>query len=733
MFKTLFHFDLGGEIVNGQAHIGKLNNENVIAYVATGGKVNIYNINIDNNKKIQSLNFNKEITCIAFMNNENEENKEKKDNNGDVISSSSSSSLLLLGSSSQLIAFDLLAASEKFEKEVNEGVFCLCAGKFGGYGEIGLAGGVCSVLGVDAKGNDVFWTVLGGNAVCMELGDMSGDGVNELLVGTDDFSIRVYSGESVINEINENTKITIVRPLEKQFFFYALENGTVGLYKAEKRIWRRRENGKCVGIVVEDFNSDDLYETLAAWDNGKVLLFESNSGKILLSFFVPSEISNIFFYEFLPTEKKKSTLLALSPTGSVFGFSYDSKNVTNFAAAKFVSKDKSLTPEELDEYESLLKQKEKLLEDLESLAVKESNKTKINSGKDELVLGEKTEVNIDLQSNDEEKCADLIIECSKGAYIKMVVILSEQLYPGESYIKIPKTETNKTTIQIKISKDMQINLHIKVFLTPNFYLPDSQVFEFNKIIPKYCFYILLRDKEDYVGEIKEGIEFECSERNDRLILFLELNFNIPKKELEQFLTPTDDYKIRFRSLRTEKIVEISSQKINGKKIYSILTSEIVLCGNILQDLAEDFKIKDLNTKVSFLGLAEKYKSVFFETEEFDRKRGEYNINVSESVNKVKDLFVKSEDSRMMGNMNSFASYISQISAQNFFLLGEFFSRQKNFENLRECLRKINELIVAYSRLKVGKFKVESVNKCRECIKKRNYKLLLKIVSTGKDD
>ena len=76
----------------------------------------------------------------------------------------------------------------------------------------------------------------------MALGDFNKDDKNELFVGTDDFTIRIYKDEEPIHEINENTKIVILMPLEDLYFCYGLETGTVGLYKGSSRVWIKKEN-----------------------------------------------------------------------------------------------------------------------------------------------------------------------------------------------------------------------------------------------------------------------------------------------------------------------------------------------------------------------------------------------------------------------------------------------------------------------------------------------------------
>jgi hypothetical protein len=50
-----------------------------------------------------------------------------------------------------------------------------------------------------------------------------------------------------------------------------------------------------------------------------------------------------------------------------------------------------------------------------------------------------------------------------------VIIVSEQLYKGETYVEYPVDDTNKITVQIKNERDMNINLHLKVLVGRSFY------------------------------------------------------------------------------------------------------------------------------------------------------------------------------------------------------------------------------------------------------------------------
>ena len=606
-------------------------------------------------------------------------------------------------------------------------------GQYSSYPEpICICGGSYNIIGIDINGEDKFWTVLGGNAVCLKLNDINNDGANELIVGTDDYTIRFYQNEDNINEINENTKIIELEYIGNTVLAYALENGTIGCYKGNDRLWKKKEKGYVTSILVVDFNKDNFYEILCGWNTGKLQMLDTNQGRVLIETDLNKSIAKMFYDNILLGSSnniynKYNQLLVLTNNGEVYGFDYSLNE--RIIKNKFVAKDKKVLQKDLNKYESSLQEKTELIKKLEDLAIKESNKSKINSPKDEIVLPKETNVNIDLQSNNEFKCADLIIESSENTIIKMVIIQSEQIYKGETMVKYPNKETNKVIIQIKTKKDMNINLHIKALVGKSYFLDDYQVFEFNKIIPKYCFYILLRDDISYKNDVIQGINFRFNERIERLILWLETFFNIPKKELETYRPNENTYNIRFMSLRTDKILQISV-KYEKESILEISTEEMELCGNIFQDMCTYFNITDLDTNINYKKIVNKYSENINRISELDQTRNQYNINMTEIIQLIKDLFVKAEDNRLLDNIKDFKDYFRKINVKNLELLDEYEKRTKAYEQLISDLKVVNEIIQIFSNLKAGKFKNEVVNQCRNCIRKKNYNLLLKILSTG---
>ncbi len=631
------------------------------------------------------------------------------------------------------MCYDLNQNKTLFDRDIMEGVYCMVYGQYSSYPEpICICGGSYNIIGIDINGEDKFWTVLGGNAICLKLNDINNDGANELIVGTDDYTIRFYQNEDNINEINENTKIIEVEYIDNTVLAYALENGTIGCYKGNDRLWRKKEKGYVTSILVIDFNKDNYYEILCGWSTGKLQMLETSQGRILIETDLNKPIAKMFYDNILLGSSnniynKYNQLLVLTNNGEVYGFDYSLNE--RIIKNKFIAKDKKVLQKDLNKYESSLQEKTELIKKLEDLAIKESNKSKINSPKDEIVLPKNTTVNIDLQSNNDFKCADLIIESSENTIIKMVLIQSEQIYKGETMVKYPNKETNKVIIQIKTKKDMNINLHIKALVGKSYFLDDYQVFEFNKIIPKYCFYILLRDDISYKNDVVQGISFRFNERIERLILWLETFFNIPKKELETYRPNEDTYNIRFMSLRTDKILQISV-KNEKENILEISTEEMELCGNIFQDMCTYFNITDLDTNINYKKIVNKYSENINRISELDQTRNQYNINMTEIIQLIKDLFVKAEDNRLLDNIPSFMDYFRKINVRNLELLEEFEQRTKTYENLISDLKRINESIQTFSNLKSGKFKNQMINDCRDCVRKKNYQLLLKIFASG---
>lgn len=176
--------------------------------------------------------------------------------------------MLFIGSRTNLLAYgnlkryqltlsDVENNKDVFDKEVSDGVSCLAFGTFSNIGApMIVAGGNCSITGFDYSADERFWTVTGDNAASIQFMDWDEDGEDELIVGSDDFSIRVFKNEEMVFDIQEQSKIQYLKKVHKQIFVYSLQNGAYGVYHGKKRLWRQKSKDKVTAIVGCDFDID---------------------------------------------------------------------------------------------------------------------------------------------------------------------------------------------------------------------------------------------------------------------------------------------------------------------------------------------------------------------------------------------------------------------------------------------------------------------------------------------
>lgn len=103
---------------------------------------------------------------------------------------------------------------------------------------VAIVGGNCSIMALNNIGEEVLWTVTGDNVCSLELLDFNSDSYNELIVGSEDFDIRVFKDDEIIFEMSETEAIIALTHLNATRFGYALSNGSVGVYDKNIRSWR---------------------------------------------------------------------------------------------------------------------------------------------------------------------------------------------------------------------------------------------------------------------------------------------------------------------------------------------------------------------------------------------------------------------------------------------------------------------------------------------------------------
>lgn len=276
-----FKFHLNNQILPRLATIGEYDGKHPCLTCGTnGGKVVIHNPHENDQEgaaAVRYLNINRKITSLC--------SGKYKEEEGDI---------LLVGTQANLLAYDVEKNKDIFYKDVPDGVNTIAFGRVAPFPEpMAVVGGNCSVQGFDYEGNETFWTVAGDNVNSVVFADATGDGVENLIFGSDDYEIKVLHQEENVYETTETGKIVDLTPIQKNLYGYALQNGTVGVYKGGHRVWRVKSKNKPVSIHAMDLDGDGETEVLIGWDNGKFEVRRNENGQVVYKDMMSSSVAAI--------------------------------------------------------------------------------------------------------------------------------------------------------------------------------------------------------------------------------------------------------------------------------------------------------------------------------------------------------------------------------------------------------------------------------------------------------
>ena len=126
-----------------------------------------------------------------------------------VIDKSTDKDALFVGTKTSVLAYDVMDNTDLFHKEVADGANAIVVGNLGSNltDPVAIVGGNCSIMALNNIGEEVLWTVTGDNVTSLALLDFNTNGFNELAVGSEDFDIRIFQDDEIINEMSETEVI----------------------------------------------------------------------------------------------------------------------------------------------------------------------------------------------------------------------------------------------------------------------------------------------------------------------------------------------------------------------------------------------------------------------------------------------------------------------------------------------------------------------------------------------
>ena len=721
MLRTVFALTLSHKVLSGKVAVGKFDGKHPCLVAATvSDKVVWHNPqdrgpNQDANpgpvsaaSEVSVLNINQTIQSIATG----------------CLKPGSVREYLVIGTPSSIFVYDVQNNTDLFYREIADGANAVVVGRIGSIPQsIAIAGGNCAIQGFGEDGHDAYWTVTGDNVTSLALFDLTDDGQNELVVGSEDYDITVFRDEAILYEISETDVVTCLCGIYPQTFGYALLNGTVGVYHKQERIWRIKSKNRAAALTAWDINGDGMPELVTGWTSGKIDARSIETGDVVFKDTFTDAIAAIFICDYNMDGVEE--MVVVSVEGEVRGYQRIGKEVR--------SSDTSLTSRRDEELlRELMKKKQTLVQELRSCEESSSDwgaRLAAAAGGDaDAAAGIPADTQIKstlvLAPEDRLACIHLSLSTSNDTIVRTAVIFAEGIFKGESFVVHASDQDADSSVRIALrpEKDMPIDLHVKAvvgYRGSNLF----HVFELTRRLPKFSMYALVAGNISGPGPTGK-VTFTLPEKTGKLIQWFNKHF------LVQYDAPESEaFAATILCLRDSSLLQVAL--LIPANEFTIATDSMDLAGDIVQSLVADFLCySELHSSAHFPKEMQLLKGLVAQVDEIQTVRQQLAADIAENSAKVRSLVIRSEDARLLAEFKSVKQAYLEINSVNRDLMKCYSIRQKNQEDLVAALKQINLLIQKTANLRVGRPKTELVQACRQAIRQNNLSTLIKIITSG---
>uniref|UniRef100_A0A8B9FPX2 Bardet-Biedl syndrome 2 protein homolog n=1 Tax=Amazona collaria TaxID=241587 RepID=A0A8B9FPX2_9PSIT len=680
MLVPVFTLKLSHKILPRMVALGRFDGMHPCLAAATqAGKVFIHNPHArgqrtSTNRMVQSnqdsdislLNINQAISCLA----------------SGVLNPQLGYDCLLVGTQTDLLAYDVYNNSDLFFREVSDGANAIVLGNLGDISSpLAIIGGNCALQGFDYEGNDLFWTVTGDNVHSLALCDFDGDGKAELLVGSEDFDIRVFKQDEIVAEMSET-----------------------------------ESKNQAISIHAFDLNSDGVSELITGWSNGKVDARNDRTGEVIFKDNFASSIAGVVEGDY--RMDGSSQLICCSVDGEIRGY---------LPGGEEMKGNLMDTSAEQDLIRELSQKKQNLLLELrnyEGSAKAELSTKKIDGQRGVIPANTQlqTALLVNLGSDSHSAHVELCISTTNDTIIRAVLIFAEGIFEGESHVVHPTPQNLSGCIRVPLTpaKDVPVDLHIKAFVG---YRNSTQfhVFELTRQLPRFSMYAL--SSPDSAAEPLSFVNCTMNERPQRIVMWLNQSFLLPE-DVEFQSVP---FQVCFTSLRNASQLCI---KIKPGGEISINTDDIDLAGDIIQSMASFLAIEDLQVEADFPAYFEELRKVLVKVDEHHAVNQRLTADMAEHSRLIRSMLLQAEDARCQGDMKNMKTRYIELYDLNRDLISQYKIRCNNHTELLNNLKAVNQAIQRAGQLRVGKPKAQVISACRDAIRSNNFHTLFRIMRVG---
>ncbi|XP_025409622.1 Bardet-Biedl syndrome 2 protein homolog isoform X2 [Sipha flava] len=566
-----------------------------------------------------------------------------------------------------------------------------------------IIGGNCSIQAFDYKGNEILWTVTGDNVRSIIVMDVDLDGSNEILVGSDDYEIREFKDDIIVNEISETSSICSLIHFSPGRFAYALDNGTVGVYDKFRRVWRVKSKSSVNFLEKYDLDGDGKEELITGWSNGKVDARNSITGEVIFRDVLSTSIAGIVVGDY--RRAGKCQMIVISTTGEVRGYDNTSLKVESGVQTNVVH--------------DLLQKRQILMAELNNYT-KASHEGHGIPGDTRLI----TEVSVSEETID--PCVLLKLSTNNSMILKAVTIFAEGIFEDETQVIHPKRDNVSSELNISLipPKDILLDIHIRAFVGSSVDIDQFHVFELTRQLPKFSMYLLVNYPENE-DVLQSYVKFRLVERVQRLDLWLSQNFIVPqttpvKSDGQHF------WKIAIKSLRDSSLTCITFEK----EMMSIFSENINLTADIIQSLASYLNLDQIDSLAEFPKVLDDLWRNMQTVKTLQQNSIKLNTSIADSSTLLKNLIVQAEDFRLLNDVFNMEKCLNEIYLIDKQMIQNHQVTCENHEQLLATLKKINTIIQNASRIRVNNNKTEIITTYRQAVASENMTILKKLIESG---
>ena len=293
-----------------------------------------------------------------------------------------------------------------------------------------------------------------------------------------------------MHELIETGRIQYLVNLGPNHLAYTVDNGTIGVYEENVRLWRIKSKHRPTAMLSYDLLGMGTQQLLTGWDSGKIDVRDPLCGDVLMKLSLSHSVSGLLKADYRGIGK--SDLICCGQDGEIQGYTTSKVNLAPITSVEQEQIKELLTTKqslllELQHYESNSKFNRDMLRDDERSKL-------INFPEDIGVIPANTRLQIGISTNKDSASSNGNIEvtvCTNNTtIICAVLIFADGLFAGETMIAHPNSGgAQRVVVPIKTSKDLIYDIHIKAFVG----YPESvqfHVFELTRQLPKFSMYCI---------------------------------------------------------------------------------------------------------------------------------------------------------------------------------------------------------------------------------------------------